>query len=689
MNNSSIIILSFIIGTISLGQNIDFLSSNLPIVIINTNGETIPDEPKISAQMGIIYNGIGETNYINDSHNHYDGHIGIERRGHSSQNFPKKQYSIETRYENGDNNNISIFEMPEENDWVLYGPYSDKSLMRNIIAYDIARSLGFYASRAQFCEVFLNDDYIGVYIFMEKIKVDNNRVDIANPTQNNVSGGYLLEIEAWNRIDSSDTYIAGETINLPYLIQFPKDDDITADQIQWIQNYMNEFESNLYSNEFDNPSLGNSQFIHIPSWVDFILLNEAFRNNDVFFSSTYLQKHQNGKLVAGPVWDFNIAMGNINYNNNWLTNGLWLTENLWSSRLLLDEHFLTTYKIRWNNLRSNQLSDSTISERIYSYAELLEESQERNFVRWPIFGEYIWPNYFIGESFNEEIEYLKQWILDRFLWLDIELNMNGEHFPIINEINYHSSNQFDSGDWIEIYNPSTEPIDISNYIFKDENDDHIYIIPEYITIDPGGYLIICQDLTAFHSLFPQVSNYLGDFDFGLSNGGELIRLYNSAGTLIDYVEYDDKYPWPEMPDGDGYTLELKSLPRDNYHFSNWGTSVLNGTPGSINSVVLSLDEESSLINHFRLLNNYPNPFNPTTAIRFNVPEKTRLLSSLRIYDLNGRMVKTLVRGEITAGFHEVIWDATNVNGISVSAGIYFCVLQTDQQIVSQKMILLK
>ncbi|MBT6113362.1 MAG: spore coat protein CotH, partial [Candidatus Marinimicrobia bacterium] len=144
------------------GDEVDFTYSNLPIIIINTNGESIPDEPKIPAYMSIIHN--EDINYITDVPNHYDGSIGIEVRGHSSQSFPKKQYLLETRDSNGNVLNCSLFGMPDENDWVLYAPYSDKSLMRNVIAYNIARSLGFYAPRTQFCEVLLNDEYIGVYV---------------------------------------------------------------------------------------------------------------------------------------------------------------------------------------------------------------------------------------------------------------------------------------------------------------------------------------------------------------------------------------------------------------------------------------------------------------------------------------------------------------------------------------------
>ena len=173
--NLRLIIMGLFISLIE-AQEVTLTSSNLPIIVIDTYEQVIPDEPKISAHMGIIFNGSGEINYITDSSSHYDGDIGIEIRGHSSQHyFPKKQYGLETRDSEGENINVSLLGMPEENDWILYAPYSDKSLMRNVLAYDIAKSLGSYAPRTQFCEVILNNDYVGIYVFMEKIKKDSNR----------------------------------------------------------------------------------------------------------------------------------------------------------------------------------------------------------------------------------------------------------------------------------------------------------------------------------------------------------------------------------------------------------------------------------------------------------------------------------------------------------------------------------
>ena len=247
---------------------------NLPIILIDTYGVEIPNEPRIPASMGIINNESGG-NYIDEPFNDFDGSITIERRGNSSQWQGKTPYRFETVDDEGDNSNVELLGMPAENDWVLYAPYSDKSFMRNVLAYDIARSLGSYAPRTQFCEVIVNNDYVGIYIFMEKIKRDGRRVDVDEPDSDNLSGGYLLELETWVKLDFTDNYFESDIKSCPYVIKFPKDDDITVNQTEWIEDYINEFESMLYSDSFNDPDNGYYQYIDSPSWVDYILLNEV------------------------------------------------------------------------------------------------------------------------------------------------------------------------------------------------------------------------------------------------------------------------------------------------------------------------------------------------------------------------------------------------------------------------------
>ena len=150
--------------------------------------------------MGIIYNGPGVRNNLTDPFNNYNGKVGIETRGHSSQMFPMKAYGFELRDTAGNSVNKSILGMPKESDWILYAPYTDKTLMRNFLAYTLSRQMGHWAAHCQFVEVVLNGDYIGVYVLMEKIKRNANRVNIVKMDNtiisgDEVTGGYIFSLD--------------------------------------------------------------------------------------------------------------------------------------------------------------------------------------------------------------------------------------------------------------------------------------------------------------------------------------------------------------------------------------------------------------------------------------------------------------------------------------------------------------
>lgn len=195
-------------------QDILEQGSTLPLFIVNTNGSEIPNEPKIEAHLGIIHTP-NEINLLTDPNNVYDGRIGIEIRGNGTVNFPKVSYLFETQLENGENNNVSLLDFPKENDWVLYGPYIDKSLLRNVLTYDLVRDMGYYASRVQPCELVINGEYIEVYIFMEKIKRDKDRANLIkfdDPEMIPSEGGFLFKIDSHWHQDigwQSATYMVG------------------------------------------------------------------------------------------------------------------------------------------------------------------------------------------------------------------------------------------------------------------------------------------------------------------------------------------------------------------------------------------------------------------------------------------------------------------------------------------------
>ena len=259
--------------------------------------------------------------------------------------------------------------------------------------------------------------------------------------------------------------------------------------------------------------------------------------------------------------------------------------------------------------------------------------------------------------------------------------------PIINEINYNSSDSFNPDDWVEIYNPTDSIFNMSNWIFKDEADDHTFIIPEGTMLNPGDFLVLCRDTISFKNYFPNVNLFVGDLGFGLSGGGELLRLYNNNNILIDSLTYDDDDPWPPEPDGDGPTLELIDPFSDNGIYSNWTASVENGTPGEQNSNYLGSINNNSIVEDFRLYQNYPNPFNPMTKIMYYLPKRSEI--SLIIYDALGREIRLLDRGQKDLGYHILEWDSKDNFGNKVSAGIYLYQLRSEGFIKNNKMILIK
>ena len=165
--------------------------------------------------------------------------------------------------------------------------------------------------------------------------------------------------------------------------------------------------------------------------------------------------------------------------------------------------------------------------------------------------------------------------------------------PISN--NSQENEYVNPGDWVELHNPTNESIAIGLWEFKDGNDAHVFIIPENQVLESGAYLVLCKDSLAFNDNFPNVSNFIGEFDFGLNGGGEVVRLFDAGELQVDEVNYDDSSPWPLEPDGNGPTLELIHPSLDNDLGVNWATSDNNGgTPGVVNSVYTA-DSSNSLV----------------------------------------------------------------------------------------------
>ncbi len=415
----------------------------IPHVQINTLNKEIVDEPKISSKMIIT----------KDSIILYDGNIGIEYRGSSSQLFDKKSYGFETWDEENEDMDYPLLGFPEEEDWIFYGPYSDKTLIRNKLIYDLSNQIGRYASRTKFCELTINNQYMGVYVFMEKLKRDKNRIAIKKLENDdldsiNISGGYIIKIDksddengeqVYNDFNAfisnyKPNYATYQSIWFNY--EYPKPKDIHNEQKQYINSYFDNFEKALSGINFKDSLSGYRKYIDVGSFIDFFILNELSNNLDGYRLSTYLHKNRNEKLKIGPIWDFNLSFGNGNYCNGdkydtWTykfnetcSDDFWLIP-FWWEKLLEDPYFVNKLKERWNELRKKELSDENIFQMIQNYISILKNESGavyRNYSKWNVIGKYLWPNNYVGNSYESEIDYLIKWIAKRNNWLDKSIN---------------------------------------------------------------------------------------------------------------------------------------------------------------------------------------------------------------------------------------------------------------------------
>lgn len=425
------------------GQN-TLTTSNLPIILIQTNGQWIPDDPKIDARMKIIDN--GGLNHINDIANGYDGNIAIETRGSTSQWFPKKPYGFETKDDTGEDVDVKLLGMPKENDWILNATYNDKSLMRDGLALILAGKIMEYAPRVRYNELVIDDEYQGVYLLIEKIKRDKNRVDIAKLESNIASGdaltgGYIVKLDKMTGSNSSNGW---QSIYPPYpnasqttyfQVDYPKADQLTLEQKNYIKTHVDLVEANIAGNNYTDAVNGFRKYIDEKSLMDYIIINELTKNPDAYRLSSYFYKERDsdgGKIKFGPVWDFNLGFGNVDYCTNGDANDLVINNfnqvcgddgwviHFWYERFLKDKQFYQDLKKRWATLRGQEFSNQKIHGLIDSLQQLLDKAQQRNFNKWPILSEYVWPNYYVGGSYQAEVDYLKNWIDRRLQFLDKE-----------------------------------------------------------------------------------------------------------------------------------------------------------------------------------------------------------------------------------------------------------------------------
>ena len=657
-------------------QDIVLETSNLPIVIIHTaGGQTIPNEPKIRATMTIIDNGPGQDNAVTDSSNpeslDYDGNIEIEIRGSSSNCCSdKKQYALTTYDEANEKDNVSLLGMPKENDWILNGFAFDPSLMRDYIAYQLSLKIGEYASRGRYCEVILNGDYMGVYVLQEKLKADDNRIDInkIEPEDNEgkaLTGGYITKSDKTEGSDVAawymDNYSGWQTA---FVHEHPKPTTVTASQ----NNYIQEIFFNLETQAFNNNDAlvgGYPSIIDMPSFVDFMIMNELASNADAYQFSTFFHKDRNGKLRAGPLWDFNLTFGNDlffwGYDRS-LTD-VWQFDDgdnvgarFWRD-LFQDPTFHCYFSKRWLALTAvgQPLHPDAVNSFIDEVFAETQAAAERNHARWGI-----------GEDRADHIALMKQWVMDRVDWITSQLGngqaCEGESVSnlVITRINYHPMTEDGKDEkdleFIEITNTGSTTIDLTGVYFG--GTGLVYQFPPNITLGAGSSVYLANEADAFKEAYG--FNPFDEFSRSLNNGGQTITLLNGYGMTIDEVTYLDEAPWPTEADGDGYFLSVIDPTADNNDPSNWKADN-----------VLDVDLLATQPQDFAL-SVFPNP----TSDNIQITSKRQLVS-VRVFDVQGKLLQSIHSGGPTS----------TIDVSHFEKGVYLLEIQTDTQLYRRKVVI--
>ena len=417
-----------------------FTSSNLPIVMINTLGQTIVDEPKINCTMKVIDNGFGFRNRTIDPPV-YSGNIGIEIRGAYSSSLPQKPYGFTTQDVSNLDSNTTLLGLPTEHDWILQATYNDKTFLRNIMMFDLFRKMGHYATRTKLCEVTLNGNYQGIYFLCEKIKKDANRVDIAtldldDNAGDSLTGGYIFKHDyddaGWNS-SWLPPLCPGRFLSYQYF--YPKAANITVPQQDYIKSYVDSFEDVLFSDSFASKTIGYKKFISTPSFVDYLISNELAQNGDGYKKSMFFQKDKaskGGKLKAGPIWDFDWSLKFAPWVDadvtGWTYNAPPCDGDVlftpWFARLIEDTTFDNAVFCRWQELRQTIIDSSYLNHELDSTALILDEAQARHFEAWGSLGAHVGspesdplPTTYLGE-----VDRLKLFLAKRIVWIDSNLN---------------------------------------------------------------------------------------------------------------------------------------------------------------------------------------------------------------------------------------------------------------------------
>ncbi len=412
-----------------------YLQKVVPVFLIGVGGQTIVHNTKIPATLKVIEDHDGSLAGIASQTPTLQVKMGIELRGSSSRvYYAQKPYGFEIRDDQGFGRQVALLGLPKEEDFVLHSCYSDKSCMRNALSYAVAREIGlaagrYWGPRVRWVEVYLDGAYQGLYLLVEKIKRDKSRVPVAEPAPDtatgDITGGYIFSSEG-NRDKGARTW--PDAILPPkafWQYRYPTYLNITAAQKTYLQGAVAALQRKIMA----NPSWSDTKkFVDAGSWIDYLLMQEVTSNSDGLWFSWYFYKQPDvagGRFFMGPVWDFDIALGNVNYGRKlWCTNVPYATkETRVFQGLLQDPNLINERRCRYNELRrtGGPLDAARMEEKLDAFAKHIARAKMRDAIRWGNIGKHVWPNNYVGATWADELRYLKYWLRRRLAWLDKNL----------------------------------------------------------------------------------------------------------------------------------------------------------------------------------------------------------------------------------------------------------------------------
>ena len=323
----------------------------------------------------------------------------IRGRGNSSwYNAEKKSYRLKF------DEKQSLLGRGKDKSWSLIANYFDKTLLRNELAFHMSRlSRLAYTPATDYVEVYLNGSYEGVYVLCDHLKTGSHRMD----------ADYLMEIDV--RAEEEDIQVHLTYLGQPVVVKDPDDISYDSEEYTYISGFLTAAENALYSEAYTSPETGYRQYFDLDSFVDWYLINEIAKNNDaVLYTSCYMNHNEGGKLCMGPVWDFDIAFGNINYNDNDKPQGVWIERSSWYHHLISDPAFLAMVKERFMFYYNMQ---DDLYKFIDDRAAYLKPYIDKNEERWHTLNKFLWPNPVVFETYQEHVDSMKSWLKARLEWM--------------------------------------------------------------------------------------------------------------------------------------------------------------------------------------------------------------------------------------------------------------------------------